>query len=339
MNGHSKFIAEIGVNHEGNIETALKMIQQTAAAGCWGVKFQAYTASGLSSKNAASYWDTSKEGETSQYELFKKHELYSFEIFEALRNEAKKCNLQFGLSIFDLELMESLSPLCDFIKIASADITFHKLINAASKLNVPLFISTGAAYVDEIQMAISAIDESFNSELCLMHCSLSYPSDIFELNMAWVNIIRSLADKKIQLGYSDHVPPGEDTHFVIARALGVEYFEKHFTDDKTKAGNDHYHSGDLQDFADLIDKCKRVDQILGVGGIRSHSEFPARDGARRSLYFSRNKNAGDLIADGDLVALRPSSGGIAPFLECDLIGRKLSVDVMNGAQVKREFFN
>ncbi len=339
MSGHSKFIAEIGVNHEGSIETALKMIRQTASAGCWGVKFQAYTASGLSSINAASYWDTSKEGETSQYELFKKHELYSFEIFEVLRNEAKKCNLQFGLSIFDLELMKSLSPLCDFIKIASADITFHKLINEASKLNVPLFISTGAAYVDEIQMAISAIDEGFKSDLCLMHCSLAYPSDIFELNMAWVNIIRSLADKKIQLGYSDHVPPGQDTHFVIARALGVEYFEKHFTDDKSKTGNDHYHSGDLQDFAGLIDKCKKVDRILGVGGIRSNSEFPARDGARRSLYFAKNKSAGDFITNGDLVALRPCSGGIAPFMENDLIGRKLSVDVTSGEQVRKEFFH
>ena len=318
-------LAEIGVNHEGEISTAKKLFEEAKSAGCHSVKLQAYKAEKLVTEAAAAYWDTSKEETKSQIELFKKYDRFDVSEYAELSDFAHSIDLQFGLSIFNLDWIDSLSEFVDYFKIASADITCTPLLEKISKFQKPIILSTGAANLQEIQAAVHTLVEKGNSDVTLLHCILNYPTDLTDSNLSFLFKLR-LAFPDLRIGLSDHVAEVEFERFAIARALGASVVEKHFTSDKKLPGNDHYHSGSAEDFANILSIVKRTDLLLGTGEEVMACEIPARQGARRSIVYSEDLSVGEVISLKHLLFKRPGIG-VSPTQYSKIIGKTLSRSV------------
>ena len=329
-------LAEIGVNHEGVLSTAKKMIEEAKLAGCHSVKLQAYKAEKLVTKAATSYWDTSKEVTKSQLELFQKYDQFNVSEYAELSNFAHSIDLQFGLSIFNFDWIDPLSEFVDYFKIASADITCTPLLEKISNCRKPIILSTGAASLQEIKAAVRTIIESGNNDVTLLHCILNYPTDLVDSNLNFLSTLRQ-AFPNLRIGLSDHVADVEFERFAIARALGACLIEKHFTNDKHLPGNDHYHSGSAEDFANIISIVNRTDSIMGTGEEILTCEIPARQGARRSIVYSQDLTAGEVIAFEHLQFKRPGIG-VSPTEYKKIIGKTLSRNVSSDQLVQMSDF-
>ena len=327
------FIAEAGVNHEGSINEAIKMVEAASKAGANIIKFQAYEASKLAHKDyAKAYWDQNEEKTNNQYDLFSKYSTFSLSEWERVKKACEENNIFFWLSIFDLELARKLYKVCDGIKVASGDITFDRLHEFILSLNIPSIFSTGASSIDEIFSLDKKIRE-FNA--ISLFCRLSYPTkdDNAELGM-----FPSLAEKfQSMRGVSDHCRPGNGESVILAFNLGATVVEKHFTLTPNTEGNDHYHSITPKVLSSTLDSIKRMADIYKVSSqmIPTQTEIPARKGARRSLFFTNDLTKGHVLSESDLIELRPVIGVEANCIS-QVIGKKLLKNVKSKESVKFE---
>ena len=157
-------IAEIGVNHEGNINKAKQLISLAKEGGADAVKFQTYKADDLASKNSPSYWDLSEEPTTSQHELFSKYDKFNLDDYLVLSEYCESINIEFLSTPFSIDSVKLLKPLVKFFKVASADITNLPLLRIIAKTNKPILLSTGASNLHEIRQAVKVIKEFGNGE-------------------------------------------------------------------------------------------------------------------------------------------------------------------------------
>lgn len=316
------FVAEIGVNYEGSLERAKSMIKEASLVGADAVKFQAYRASTLASVHSPSYWDTTKEPTTSQYELFKKMEGFWKEEFTILSRIAKDCGVDFLMTPFDEESVDFLEPLVPAYKIASADITTKPLIQRIAKKGKPIILSTGAASVSEIWRALEWIKQVSDVQVALLHCVLNYPTDLKHASLGAIKAMSSLFPDNV-IGYSDHtVPEDSKRALYIAWLLGAHIIEKHYTWNKKLRGNDHYHSFDRSDLKNFISEIKTA--RIGIGRIeksRGANEIDALKYARRSLVAQRRIEKGSTLRSSDLTWKRPGTG-IPPWLIDSVVGGK-----------------
>jgi sialic acid synthase SpsE len=326
----SYIIAEVGVNHEGCIETAFKQIEQAKNAGASAVKFQAYKAGKLAAKDSPYYWELGSEPTKSQYELFKKYDSFDQVHYEQLAVFCKNLNIDFACTPFDVDCLPWLVKLMPFIKIASADLTNDILLDAVSAYQKPIVLSLGASTFAETDRALEILSNGC-SEIVLMHCVLNYPTKPQNAFLERINIIQERYGANYLVGYSDHISPDSagDDQIIVSRTLGVKIFEKHFTHDKSLPGNDHYHSMDQGDLANLRKRLDSVDLMLNES--YSETEFlmsqdSAIKNARRSLYYSRDIDAGSIIKIDDFIPKRPGTGLEVKFYG-SLVGKKLAVDV------------
>ncbi len=321
-------LAEIGVNHEGDLGLALRLVTEAAQAGADCVKFQTYKASKLASKNSPSYWDLGSEPTTSQHELFKKYDGFDAPEYRALAEHAKASGVAFASTPFDLDAVELLAPLVPFFKVASADITNTVLLDAVAAHGKPVIISTGATYLSEIEEAVRRLKRRLPPEsIAILHCVLSYPTDYEHANLAMIPHLRKVFPDH-PIGYSDHTRP-DPGMLVLVRAyeLGATLLEKHFTHDKTLPGNDHYHAmaaDDLRRFRAAIELLHRIEGEP-VKTVLSVEEL-SRKNARRSLVALRPLKAGQVIETKDLGVKRPAFGLPPSALEW-VTGRKLRRDL------------
>lgn len=320
-------IAEIGVNHEGDVNLAKKLIEDAAESGANAVKFQTYKAELLTAKDSPSYWDTSKESTLSQYELFKKFDGFNETDYVYLKDYCTEIGIDFSSTPFDLESVDWLSKIVPFLKIASADITNFPLIRKVASKNLPVILSTGAANKGEIQSAVDQLIQYGASEICIMHCILNYPTPLRNANL---NMIKDLIINfpNCTIGYSDHTEPSEDLLVLTtAITLGAKIIEKHFTHNKNLTGNDHYHAMDMKDMKKFIERANTLFEVLGKESKNYiESEEISRLNARRSLHYRINLDADHHLQDEDLIALRPAVG-ISPSKIDNFIGKKLKTDV------------
>jgi N-acetylneuraminate synthase len=320
-------IAEIGVNHEGDLTLAKKLIKQATDGGAHAVKFQTYKAERLAAKESPSYWDTSKEATLSQFELFKKFDGFNESDYIELKNYCTELGIDFSSTPFDLESVDWLSKIVPFFKIASADITNFPLIRKVASKNLPVLLSTGASTIEEIKSAVNQLIKYGAKEICIMHCILNYPTSLSDANL---NMIRDLIVNfpDCTIGYSDHTEPTED--FLVlttAISLGAKVIEKHFTYNKNLPGNDHYHSMDMKDMKNFIQRANKLFEVLGNESKNYlQSEEISRSNARRSLHYRIDLNAGHCLQDLDFIALRPAHG-ISPSEIDNFIGKKLKTNV------------
>ena len=325
-------IAEAGVNHEGSMELAKRLIDEAVEGGAQAIKFQTYKADTIASKHSPYYWDLSKEPTQSQHELFKKYDKFWKKEYEQLARYCEIINIEFMSTPFDVSSARFLNDLMPVFKISSSDITNLPFIEFICDFNKPIILSTGASFLWEVQEAVDLIESKGNS-LCLMHCVLNYPTKNKNAN---ISTIREIAKKfpDCIAGYSDHTLPESMDTCLYAWLLGANVIEKHFTHDKTLKGNDHYHAMDKEDLKLFWEKAQSVQTLLGQGKITSFpSEEPARKNARRSLVASCNILAGERIDSAHLTWKRPAHG-ISPREIKNVIGKKAIINIEEDEIIK-----
>jgi N-acetylneuraminate synthase len=330
-------IAEAGVNHEGSMELAKRLIDEAAEGGAHAIKFQSYKAETLASKDSPYYWDITKEPTHSQYELFKKYDKFWKKEYEELKVYCDKAGIEFMSTPFDTESATFLNDLMNVYKISSSDITNFPFIEFQCKFNKPIILSTGASYLWEIQEAVDII-ERYGNVLCLMHCVLNYPTQNRNANLGMIHGLIKHFPKHI-IGYSDHTLPQDMDVVYAASLLGAKVIEKHFTHDKTLSGNDHYHAMDKEDLKLFWKKWALAEELLGSFKVTALSdEDPARKNARRSLVAARFIPAGKIIEPDDLTWKRPAHG-ISPKYINQVIGLKCSKNIEEDMVLQWNMFN
>jgi len=330
-------IAEIGVNHEGSMEIAKRLVNEAKEGGADAVKFQSYKAETLASKDSPSYWDTTQEPTTSQYELFKKHDSFWIDEMRELKAYCDEVDIEFMSTPFDIESANFLDELMDVYKISSSDITNRPFIEYICEFNKPIILSTGASDLYEIQEAVSWI-EKYGNPLALLHCVLNYPTPDINANLGMILDLKVKFPNKI-IGYSDHTLPNDMKVCEMATMLGSVIVEKHFTHNKTLQGNDHYHAMDKKDLKLFRKNLDRAFEILGTFKVEAlKDEKLARDNARRSLVAKRDIPKGKIMEKNDLTFKRPAFG-ISPKFIDEVIGKESLKDIEEDTVLQWNMFS
>lgn len=300
-------IAEAGVNHEGSMDLAKRLIDEAAEGGAHAIKFQTYKAETIASKDSPYYWDITKESTKSQFELFKKYDKFWKSEYEELAKYCETAGIEFMSTPFDVESANFLNEMMPVFKISSSDLTNLPFIEHMCKFGKPMILSTGAAYLWEVQQAVEVIEKHGN-QLCLMHCVLNYPTEDKNANLGMIkDLIRHFPD--YIPGYSDHTLPNDMEVMKMATLLGAAVIEKHFTHDKTLPGNDHYHAMDKEDMKHFNSVMDKTFELLGSFKLSAlESEEKSRQNARRSLVAAREIPKGKVIDREDLTWKRPAKG-------------------------------
>lgn len=333
LQGKIVLIAEVGVNYYdiaaqrkiSLMDAAKLMIFEAYKAGIHAVKFQTYKAGTLAAKKSPSYWDTTEEPTTSQYELFCKFDSFGAKEYKELSEYSDSIGIEFLSTPFDIESADYLDDMMNVYKISSSDLSNIPFIEYQAKKGKPILLSVGASNEDEIDRAIAAIRKYNNKPLVLLHCVLEYPTPYEHANL---NKIASLKNKYSDLiiGYSDHTKPDENMDVLkTAMSLGAVVIEKHFTLDKTLKGNDHYHAMDPSDAAKFLKYTDFIQTIKGSGSIKClDSEMTARANARRSLVAAVDIAEGTVITKDMLTFKRPGTG-INPTEIDNVAGKKAAI--------------
>lgn len=318
MDSEPYVIAEIGVNHEGSLEIAMRLIELAKEGGADAAKFQTYKAETLASRHSPAYWDTSKEPTRSQFELFKKYDTFGAAEYQALAEHCNAVGIDFVSTPFDDDAVDLLEPLVPFFKVASADLTNTPLLRRVARTGKPIVLSVGASTLEEIDQALTTLHSAGATSTALLHCILNYPTADENANLRMIVDLAARYPQSV-LGYSDHTVPKEGLPSLIAAwLLGAVILEKHFTHDTSLPGNDHYHAMTSEYLRGFRNEVSRIRPLLGSRSkVPLASEEIARMNARRSIVVARDLPAGHRIVEADITYKRPGMG-ISP-LEWDRV--------------------
>lgn len=318
-------IAEIGVNHEGSMDLAKRLIDLAKEGGADAAKFQTYKAETLASRHSPAYWDLTKEPTTSQFRLFKKYDAFGPDEYAALAQHCSDAGIDFASTPFDSAAADLLAPLMPFFKIASADLTNTPLLRQVAGFGKPVILSTGASTMGEVREAVGTLESAGCGSLSLLHCVLNYPTADENANLGMISSLRAEYPDTV-IGYSDHTVPDEGmTALCAAYLLRARVIEKHFTHDKSLPGNDHYHAMDVGDLKRFLANVNRLDSMLGPGGPHRpiDAEETARLNARRSIVLDADVDAGTPLTESMLTYKRPGTG-VSPRHWDEIVGRKVA---------------
>ncbi|MDR0309977.1 MAG: N-acetylneuraminate synthase family protein [Acidobacteriota bacterium] len=299
-------IAEIGINHNGSVEEAAKLIDAAADCGADAVKFQSFRADRLLICSRDRY--AQQSGGESAYDLLRRCEL-SFHEQEKLKAHADKRGIMFISTPFDEEGVDFLDSLgVPAFKVASGDITHMPLLRRIAEKGKPVFLSTGMSYLEEVIEAVNCLREGGAEEILLMHCAASYPASSRDMNLRALETLRSRFG--LPVGLSDH---SRGILFSIAAAaLGASAVERHFTLDRGAEGPDHKASLSPDGLKKLVNNLRRLKAGMGSGEKRpAESEADGRRLGRRSVVAAVDIQAGGRIVSDMLTCKRPGTG-IAP---------------------------
>ena len=320
-------IAEAGVNHNGNLETARQLIETAAGAGADLVKFQTFSADRLvtGSASKADYQLETTSASESQHEMIRKLEL-SREMHEELIAHCKKCGVGFFSTGFDLQSVDLLNELgLDRFKIPSGEITNLPYLRHIGRYGKPIILSTGMARLGEIEAALDVLREAGTSRdnITVLHCNTEYPTPMVDVNLKAMLEIRDAFG--VQVGYSDHTLGIEVP--IAAVALGAKVIEKHFTLDRNLSGPDHRASLEPEELKAMVQAIRNIELALSGDGIKrpSPSETKNIKIARKSLVALAPIKAGESFTEANLGVKRPGSG-ISPMRWDEFIGRPANRD-------------
>ncbi|MGN6754002.1 MAG: N-acetylneuraminate synthase family protein [Intrasporangium sp.] len=317
-------IAEAGVNHNGDVELAHRLVDIAADAGADSVKFQTFDPAKLVSATAATTpYQRDRGGSADQRSLLESLTLPA-SAWAELRDHATQAGLTFLSTPFDLDSAELLVGLdVPALKVSSGELTNLPYLRALASLGVTLLVSTGMGTADEVAEAVAACRAA--PGLVLFHCVSAYPAPVDECNL--LAIPRLMERHDVPVGWSDHTPGL--TTALGAVALGAPILEKHFTSDRTLPGPDHLASLEPAELADYVTQTKLLARALGDGVKRPMpSEEENARLVRRSWHAARDLRAGTVLTPDALALLRPEAG-LSPAV--DVGGRRLVRDVSAGA--------
>ena len=321
-------IAEAGVNHNGDINMAKRLIDIAANSGADLVKFQTFSADRLVTHGAAKadYQILATNNTESQHDMLRKLELTESMHRELITHCATQ-NIGFFSTGFDVESINLLVGLGqELYKIPSGEITNLPYLRHIGKLNTTVILSTGMSNMDEIEAAINVLEESgtHRSKITVLHCTTAYPVPMSDVNLRAMQSIQK--ELNVAVGYSDHTLGIEIP--IAAVALGATIIEKHFTTDRSLPGPDHKASLEPAELMAMIDGIRNIEKALGDGVKRlMPSEFTNLPIARKSIVASRPIKTGAIFTEHNLTAKRPGTG-ISPMQWGKLMGRTASRDYL-----------
>lgn len=321
-------IAEAGVNYENSMVTAKKMIDEAKRAGANAIKFQSYKAGRIASKFSPAYWDQKKEPTKSQHELFTKYDSFGVEEYFQLAKHCKKRKITFLTTCFDEDFVNELDEVLPAYKVASADLTNFPLLKLIASKKKPILLSTGASTLAEIHETVQFLRDNKVRDLAILHCVLNYPCPPENVNLRAIETLKMMFPD-LAIGYSDHTPPINGMmQLHSAWMLGATILEKHYTLDKSRLGNDHYHSMDPDDIREFWERQELIEKMMGDGDIFPHreTEKEAITFARRSIVARVNIIKGQLIKKDMLDIKRPGTGIASKYLDL-IVGAKAIVDI------------
>jgi N,N'-diacetyllegionaminate synthase len=313
-------IAEIGSNHDGSLAEAIRLIEAAAGAGADCVKFQAFQAETLVAPTHPGMATLQRLSLPPDW-------------LPELKAAADRCGVHFSATPFDLDTIRRLVDVgVPALKIASGDLTYTELLEAAAATGLPLVVSTGAANLDEVAQAMDTMLGAGGKQIALLHCASVYPATFAAANVRAVTTLKAAFD--VPVGFSDHTPGHAAA--LAAVALGGRLIEKHITFDRAQPGPDHSYALTVAEFADLVANIRALEQSLGSGTKEPvEAELDERVWARRGIYAARPLDPGHPLAAGDLVCLRPMSG-IPAAQRAALVGRRVSRRVESMAPIQWE---
>lgn len=313
-------IAEAGDNHNGDFNTALKLVDVAKRAGADCVKFQTFVTEEIISKYAemAEYQKKNTGKEESQFEMVKRLEL-SFDEFRKIKEYCDRVGIQFLSTPFDLKSVDFLNELgVPFFKIPSGEITNYPYLIKIAHTGKPVVMSTGMCEPDEILAAINVLEKNGSGEITLLHCNTEYPTPLKDVNLYAMRTMKKMFGKKV--GYSDHTKGIEVP--VAAVALGACVIEKHFTLDKNMPGPDHKASLEPDELGRMVKNIRNIEIALGDGVKRvSESERKNIAIARKSIVARRYIQEGEILTEENLAVKRPGTG-INPMQWMEVLGTR-----------------
>ena len=329
-------IAEAGVNHNGSIENAKRLIELAAEAGVDYIKFQTFKATNLVSKKAekAGYQkqNMKKDTDNSQLAMLQKLEL-SYDDHLLLMEHCKKHHIQFFSTAFDMDsvdLLNSFSP--NIWKVPSGEITNLPYLEKIGSFNSKVILSTGMCTMQEIKDAMEVLIEKGTDKrnITILHCNTEYPTPMADVNL------KAMAEMELELdikiGYSDHTEGIEVP--IAAVALGAIVIEKHFTLSKQMEGPDHKASLEPHELKQMVVAIRNIELALGNGHkTPSVSESKNIDIARKSIHLKTDLPAGHILQADDLIMKRPGDG-ISPMRMYEVIGKKLRLQLQAEHQLQ-----
>ncbi len=320
-------IAEVGVNHNGDLNIAKTLIQEASKAGADVVKFQSFDADLLVTANApkADYQKDSIQND-SNYDMLKKLELARNDHIELI-NECKTHNIEFLSTAFDIDNLDFLLKLnMNRIKIPSGEITNLPFLRRISSIDLPVILSTGMADLKEVQDAIDILlsNKLSKRNLSILHCTSQYPAPFNEINLNAIKTLKSTFG--LEVGYSDHTLGIEAS--IAAVALGARIIEKHITLDTNLPGPDHKASIEPDGFRDMIVAIRNIEVGLGDGCKKaSLAELEMRNIARKSIVAKKSISKDEILSEQNIAIKRPGNG-ISPMLLEEVLGSKAIKDFL-----------
>jgi len=334
-NKNAIFVAEIGLNHNGDISTAEEMISRAAVSGADAVKFQTFIPEKMYSPYTSSLLKDGKETEP-DYDIIDFFRKFTFTKNQwiKLKKFSEKCGVEFFSAPFDPESVQLLESIdVRLYKIASSELTNISLLKRIGATKKPVILSTGMSTEKEIELSLQTLRTSGNPETTLLHCVSLYPLKKNEANLKRITSLKNRFN--VPVGLSDH-ETGYDSA-VIAATLGAFVFEKHLRLNADHDCPDKDVSLTPEEFKAMTEKVNDAVIMLGNGAIDySGRENDTARGARRSLFASKKINAGEKISEDAIIALRPGTG-ISPDRIGDFINRQAKTDIKEGSLLKSDY--
>lgn len=323
-------VAEVGINHNGSLKIAEKLIEEAAKTGCDAVKFQNYRTEDFIKEKDLTYTYISQGNSIteSQYEMFKRYEI-DFEFLCKVKEVCEKNNIDLISTPTNKKGVDDLVKLgCKKIKNGSDFLSNLSLINHMRDTGLEVIISTGMAYQDQIDEVMNQFIDKTN--VILLHCTSSYPTDYENVNL---NRMVSLRNRyKVRVGFSDHTI--DSFSAVASTILGSEFIEKHYTLDHNLPGPDHHFSITPLELKDYVKAIKNAKIILGSNKIEpSKSEKQTLVNSQLSMFYSKDLD-NEILKEGDIYFSRPGDG-IPPNKKSNFIGKKLNKKVSKGEKLHK----
>ena len=328
-------IAEAGVNHNQELDLAIKLVDIAADCRADAVKFQTFTGEDLVTESGkmASYQKKNIGQEMTQREMLKSVAL-PVKFYGPIMRRCKEKNILFMSTPHGgkkaVDFLESLG-VCAY-KIGSGDLTNYILLNKVAGTMKPIILSSGMATLDEVKDAIKFIRSKGNNKIAVFHCTTNYPCPPKEANLA---AMRTMMDRlNVPVGYSDHTEGNQVA--IMAATMGMMLYECHFTTDKTLPGPDHIASVEPDELKARIDAIRKVPMVLGSKKkAPNKSEVESmRETVRKSIVATKNMTAGYIISEDDIEAKRPGDG-VSPVLFKSFLGKKLKHTIKIDQQIKK----
>jgi N,N'-diacetyllegionaminate synthase len=312
-------IAEIGINHNGNLEFAKKLIDVAETAGADAVKFQSFIAKNLVTSTAkAALYQQNSDTNLKQIKILEKAEL-GFDELKILKSYSENKGLIFLSTPFDLDSLKFLKKLdLDAYKISSGDLTNPILLNEIARIGKPILLSSGMANIEEIKESLQWINENGCKNIGIMQCTSCYPTKQKDSNL---NVITTLKNSfNIPIGFSDHTL--NSLSAIVSVGLGVDFIEKHITLDNSMNGPDHKMSMNPNDFQKYVELIRNAEQCLGNEIKQTLScEEEIKKIARKSIVSKKFLSKNHIVTKNDLDVKRPGTGILPKFFN-DLLGKK-----------------